>query len=1509
MTLYIFCCIVIIACQDFGHGHETYRFDKEINNIAIGRNKLYVATDNCIYQMNFSLHCEVKRKVSGVKDPNRIKLLVVYEENSTLIACGSSTECGGCEVLDLNNISKTIYFENVTIVPIYPDKSALGFLIKTKSKITYLTVGAVHGDETDCKYEKHLITLRNMKDGGEGIFSYIGSSSSPYIKLTEKNEKATVLHVDFVDGFQFQNSIYVIMNLKTNSERVRILWMKNEDDKQKSLESLRGATLLCCEDKNRTVLLSSSLINRGPPVLLAGVFTARSSNPDNTALAIFNITPWTNVDSDKDEDLCSSECTEKTVQSHHIKELKTAFLHPNMTSVATATVNSWIVLFIGTGDGQLLKIVLDKNLNSGCPDILYQFPGDNAVFSKMILDPVDKKQVYIALEKQLSRIRVANCSRFDALRTCWAGQDPYCGWCASESRCTFHDECSNSAWITIPEEPFENLKQMISYQLNDYTLANKEGITLDVMVHLNVASLQNTSFACVFMYGDNVSLCENSNLNPVFLGCSCSFPKNRLVPEGLNVKVSIRINSVNIVENWTLKKCSEIGRTSTTPNRCAVCIAAGCYWSLKDNLCSSSPDSSYVSQTQNTCPKENTSSLVPEIHLIEPTEISYLGKNKVTIKGTNLSQVSKIWITGSADCRPIEIPVLSSTDNEVQFSIPKSTKGVRKVCVVVNDGICHGSVLIQYRSLPSCDRLSPNSTWASGKRRVSILGNNLHFVDVIKHENMGNIKNFSQTENNISYYVPAREVEKPVEIPIKMVVANHTLECLNITYHPDPKFLEFSTTPVANNLQITIKKMKDALTIKTDELNITAIDDQRHPCTSIKIIFNDNSGDDSILCTINNKPKLSIQKIEIQLGDFKEVLEKSFNYYWLLFIVVCIMPFVILAMFCFNRVKQRQLTKKLSEQVELLECDIRNEIREGFAELQTEKSDLLEAFGTIPYLDYKHFAVRTFFPEAMPALSSIVNDVGQDMEKGKQNESSQALSNLIHEQLFLITLVHTLEEQKKFTIKDKCVFASLLTIALHSDLVYLTRVMEVLLRALMDQSSNTQPKLMLRRTESIVEKLLTNWMSICLYGFLRESVGEPLFLMVSALTQRINKGPVDAITEKALYTLNEDWLLWQAHDFHTLKLKVLFQALPDGEKEAGATLEVSVLDCDTTEQAKEKILRSFKSKFGYPYHVQLKDIDIEYEKEGSVLKLQEVDSTSKVGENGVKRLNTIGHYQLSDGDSVRVTKKIARATLSTQESIKDDDNYSTKYCHLIEADGPEIDDLQKGNPQRKKLKLKEVYLTKLLSSKVAVHSFVENLFKTIWGLPNGKAPLAVKYFFDFLDAQAENKKITDPDVLHIWKTNSLPLRFWVNILKNPQFVFDMEKTAHLDSCLSVIAQAFMDSFSLAEQQLGKHAPTNKLLYAKDIPQYKEEVKAYYKQIHDQPLLGFSEFTLFLEEESKKHENEFNESAALHEIYKYIFQYFDEIKLKLEQSGAPSDLKQQLSHVKDVFDGRKMWKWE
>lgn len=46
-----------------------------------------------------------------------------------------------------------------------------------------------------------------------------------------------------------------------------------------------------------------------------------------------------------------------------------------------------------------------------------------------------------------------------------------------------------------------------------------------------------------------------------------------------------------------------------------------------------------------------------------------------------------------------------------------------------------------------------------------------------------------------------------------------------------------------------------------------------------------------------------------------------------------------------------------------------------------------------------------------------------------------------------------------------------------------------------------------------------------LWRIVQETVGEPFFLLLCAIKQQINKGSIDAITGKARYTLNEEWLL------------------------------------------------------------------------------------------------------------------------------------------------------------------------------------------------------------------------------------------------------------------------------------------------------------------------------------------------------------------------------------------------
>ncbi|KAM9403207.1 plexin-C1-like isoform 4-T4 [Salvelinus alpinus] len=1494
---------VLLACVDWSWGQETHSFDGDVRDFAIGDSSVYVVTDDRLFQLNHDFTKVIKRDNPNVVYPNqevppsdetypfKVNILLPFIKNKTLITCGT-TKCGYCEILDLNEISKSVHFEDFDVGSLDPGDSTIGFIVDV-GKNSYIMAGRLKSRvRNKCVNSGQLLVLRNTLEGQKGgIFSDSDESATPYIDARQKEK------FQFVDGFQRNSHIYVFSNVPKEPQ-VRLIWFKSENNKANTLKSLEGATLKCCGIMERRRLLSSSVIQGSGglhgQVLWAGVFTAgNTSDPINTMLAIYNISHSTGPQLKNDDpDFCYEDCAKSSGKgtTPELQPEAVVFKYSSMTSVLAVRRNSWLVFFIGTGDGQLIKLAVDKAYKPACPRVLYKSDDDRRVFPKMHLDPVDRKHVYMALRNQLMRVPVAQCSEHKSLKDCWSAQDPFCGWCESEnskSRCSFQDDCLQpSAWISISEDSQQ--QNMVSYQVEKSSSGEK--ITLTVKVHLNVNGTGSLTFTCHF-FNTRGDLCDRTSPAPTLPRCSCLFSSDQLPAEGLDVTVEIRVGKQNLTEKLMLTNCSDITGPPTSA-LCSQCMTAGCSWS--NDACSWTPRSANSDSIQDVCrlSQLGMNYSEPVIVSIVPSVLSFHGRNHALMTGKNLHHVTRVRIQGHMDCSLKESPVWNHTGSSLTFHIPSGDKGSVIVCAVLPDGRCLGKATVTYVSSPSCTGLTPSTTWASGKRKIKVQGFHLEFVEGVVHDLRGQTIQSNYSSGTLWYHAPPFEhINQPVTSTVSLRVTNQTLACSSqLTYHPDPDFTSYTAIKTGNDLRVTIEKRADKLNIATEEILVFGVQEENQDVECVMETIEKSNGSDSVICEIKNTPNVNIKSVRIRVGNFtKNLLPKQAAPSLLIILVLIpIIIVVIVGAVWYSYIKQRKMAAQMNKQLELLECDIRNDIRQGFVDMQTEKCDLIENVGAIPFLDYKHFASRIFFPDGGPVMTSCIIDIGQP------DENCQALSRLIRDQVFLTSFVHALEEQKNFNVKEKCAVASLLTVSLHGDLPYLTQVMEELLRALMEQPSNSQPKLMLRRTESIVEKLLTNWMSICLYGFLRESVGQPLFLLVCALTQQMSKGPVDSVTEKALYTLNEDWLLWQAQDFSPMRLQVLFAVGTDGE--VSEPLEVSALDCDTVEQVKEKILLAFKTKFGFPYNTPLRQIHIEYEKDGRFVPLKEVDARSGVlGE--VTMLNTLKHYKVPDGASIKVLSK-THPTLSPQSSLKDDQNYSTKYFHLID---PDIDQDQKKNPERKKLKLKEVYLTKLLSTKVAVHSFVENLFRTIWGTPNLKAPPAIKYFFDFLDAQGESKRISDPDVLHIWKTNSLPLRFWVNILKNPQFVFDMEKTPPLDGCLSVIAQAFMDSFSLAEKQLGKHDPTNKLLYAKDISQYKQEVRAYYKQVRDQPPINSSEFKEFLHEESKKHENEFNESASLCELYKYMQRYFDEIKLKLDQNGAPMELKEQLQHVKSLFD--------
>ncbi|CDR16860.1 unnamed protein product [Oncorhynchus mykiss] len=86
----------------------------------------------------------------------------------------------------------------------------------------------------------------------------------------------------------------------------------------------------------------------------------------------------------------------------------------------------------------------------------------------------------------------------------------------------------------------------------------------------------------------------------------------------------------------------------------------------------------------------------------------------------------------------------------------------------------------------------------------------------------------------------------------------------------------------------------------------------------------------------------------------------------------------------------------------------------------------------------------------------------------------------------------------------------------------------------------------------------------------------------------------------------------------------------------------------------------------------------------------------------------------------------------------------------------------------------------------------------------------------------------------------------------------------------------MDSCTTAEHKLGRDSPINKLLYARDIPRYKQMVERYYADIRQTISASDQEMNSALAELSRNYSGELNYLVALHELYKYINKYYDQV---------------------------------
>ncbi|ETE62808.1 Plexin-A4, partial [Ophiophagus hannah] len=919
----------------------------------------------------------------------------------------------------------------------------------------------------------------------------------------------------------------------------------------------------------------------------------------------------------------------------------------------------------------------------------------------------------------------------------------------------------------------------------------------------------------------------------------------------------------------------------------------------------------------------------PAVGYLSPSRGPESGGTMVTITGHFLGAGSSVSVLlGNQTCE-----FYGRSINEIMCVSAPSTHGLGPVhvSVSVDRAQLESTLQFEYIDDPKVHRIEPEWSIASGHTPLTVTGSNLDVIQEprirVKYNGKESV-NVCKVVNTTtltclapsltSQYRPGLDaVERPDEIGFifnnvqSLLIYNDT----KFIYYPNPTFELLSATGILDQKPGSpiILKGKNLCPPASGgaKLNYTVLIGET-PC-AVTI------SETQLLCeppnlTGQHKVMVHVGGIIFSPGSVNVISDSLLTLPAIVSIAAggsLLLIIVIIVLIAYKRKsRENDLTlKRLQMQMDNLESRVALECKEAFAELQTDINELtsdLDRSG-IPYLDYRTYAMRVLFPgiEDHPVLREL-----------------EVIA-------------------RSFSMRDRGNVASLIMTGLQGKLEYATDVLKQLLSDLIEKNleNKNHPKLLLRRedkedsstvnltfqseqskatvatyiragqqetgrTESVAEKMLTNWFAFLLHKFLKECAGEPLFMLYCAIKQQMEKGPIDAITGEARYSLSEDKLIRQQIEYKTLILNCVN---PDNEN--SPEIPVKVLNCDTITQVKEKILDAVYKNVPYSQRPRAVDMDLEW-RQGRIARvvLQDEDITTKI-EGDWKRLNTLIHYQVSDRSVVALVPKqtssynipasasISRTSISRYDStfrytgspdslrsrapmITPDLESGVKVWHLVK--NHDHGDQKEGDRGSKMVS--EIYLTRLLATKGTLQKFVDDLFETLFStVHRGSAlPLAIKYMFDFLDEQADKHGIHDTDVRHTWKSNCLPLRFWVNVIKNPQFVFDIHKGSITDACLSVVAQTFMDSCSTSEHRLGKDSPSNKLLYAKDIPSYKSWVERYYADIAKLPAISDQDMNAYLAEQSRLHYVDFNMLSALNEIYSYVSKYSEEIIGALEQ---------------------------